>query len=151
MRDFRKPFDEDHTRCFTHNGSRFRDKNVLVYDRSGGKHLEKVGEEDLFEIIQSHRDSVDLKKILERCMMTGDVSALNQRQGIYTDTTTLPNNARDYHQILINAEAIYNGLVDDVKESLDFNSFLETFASPSALRSLIESRKAEKEVEANES
>lgn len=151
MSDFRKPFEQDRSRCFANHGSRFRDKNVLVYDRDGGRHLEKVGEEDLFEIIQSHRDSVDLKKILERCMMTGDVSALHQRQGIYTDTTALPNNARDYHQILINAEAIYNGLVDDVKSNLDFNSFLETFADPTALRKLVESRNVEKEEVINES
>lgn len=152
MDNFRKPFESYYKRCYSNSGSGVRDKMSVVISADGGKHLAKVGKEDFYSFIQSHRDSVDLQKILQRCMITGDVSALQQRQGAFIDATVYPTDNRQYHNILMNAEKIYDNLVSDLKKDLSFDAFLETFSDPTALRKLIESRKTEnKEVINNES
>ena len=72
---FRKPFDQDHRRFTSNPGRRFRDKMSPVVDSRGCRHLEKVGETDQYQMIQSYRDQVDLKQMIQRAMASGDYSA----------------------------------------------------------------------------
>ena len=58
------------------------------YDDNGHPYLEKVGEVNTYEKIQSYRDQCDVMAILSR-YAAGDESAL-ATPGYYIDTTKLP-------------------------------------------------------------
>ena len=120
------------------SGSRFRDKFAVVFTSRGGKHLEKVGDTNQYQMIQSHRDSCDLHKILERCMSTGDLSALQKMQGVFTDLTGYPADSRAFYDVMHKAKFIYEGLDTKVKSLYPtFDSFLENFAGEISTHTII--------------
>lgn len=130
VRTFRKPYVNHISRCFSGSGSRFVDKMSVVVDSRGNRSLEKVGETDQYEVIQSYRDSTDLKRILERVMQTGDVSLLQKAQGVYTDVTGFPCDSRVAHDLLSHAKFVYEGLDQRMKVLYStFEDFLEAFAT----------------------
>ena len=119
-------------------GSRFRDKMQLCYDPHGGRHLEKVGETDVYSLIQSYAEQVDLQKILERCMQTGDVSVLQRCQGVFTDTTGLPTDSRAAHDLIAHSRFVYEGLSAAQKIKYPtFDDFMEAFATPENIKVLV--------------
>lgn len=64
------------------------------YDENGHPYLEKVGEVNTYEKIQSYRDQCDVMAILSR-YAAGDESAL-ATPGYYIDTTKLPKTYTEY-------------------------------------------------------
>lgn len=130
VRKFSKPYDGLRQRCFSGVGSRFADKMCAVVDSRGNRHLEKVGETDIYQLIQSFRDSTDLQRILERVMQSGDVSLLQKAQGIYADITGLPCEPRVAHDLLNHAKFAYESLDQRMKVMYSsFDDFLEAFAT----------------------
>lgn len=124
------------------SGSRFRDKMHLVFDERGRRHLEKVGETDAYQLIQSYRDSCDLHKILERCMETGDVSALQRVQGVYSDITGYPCDSRAAHDLMVKSRLVYEGLSTKQKALYPtFDDFMDVFATPENIEAFIETMK----------
>ena len=71
-----------------------------VVDSHGCRHLEKVGETDQYEMIQSYRDQVDLKQMIQRAMASGDYSAF-EGQGSYGDFVGMPKDRRGLEYLLI--------------------------------------------------
>ena len=139
-RTLRSAFERDFQGFTCSSGSRFRDKFAVVYNSRGGKHLEKVGEANQYEMIQSHRDSCDLHKILERCMSTGDLSALQRMQGVFTDLTGYPADSRAFYDVMHKAKFIYEGLDTKVKSLYpSFDAFLENFANQQNISAFLES------------
>lgn len=119
-------------------GSRFRDKMCPVVGKRGGRHLEKVGETDQYAIIQSYKDSVDLQKMIERCMSTGDVSILQKAQGIFTDISGLPCDARAAHDLVAKSRLVFEVLTPQQKIKYPtFDDFLEAFASQDSIMKFI--------------
>lgn len=124
------------------SGSRLRDKMHLVFDERGRRHLEKVGETDAYQLIQSYRDSCDLHKILERCMETGDVSILQRVQGVYYDITGLPCDSRAAHDLMVKSKLVYEGLTAKQKALYPtFDDFMDVFATPENIEAFIETMK----------
>ena len=78
-----------HNRISSNPGSPVKVLYGGKYDANGRVVLEKKGEENLYDYIQSFRDSVDLNVILAR-FTNGDVEALNKAQGFYADVTDFP-------------------------------------------------------------
>lgn len=61
------------------------------YDENGRVVLTEKGQENIYDYIQSFKDSVDLNVLIAR-YNNGDVAALSKTQGVYMDVTEFPTN-----------------------------------------------------------
>lgn len=94
-------------RQFSEKGSRKMPVYKMKIDKdTGSRSLRKVGEDDIYSKIQSHKDSVDINYILSR-YARGDVSALSKIQGTYGDFTEMPTTLAELSQRVIDAENIF--------------------------------------------
>lgn len=124
-------------------GSRFRDKYRVFLNERGYKTIEKVGETDIQELINSYADSVDLHKILEKCMLTGDTSALQIVQGVYADLTGYPADSRVAHDLMLKSRLVYEGLPSAQRALYPtFDDFMEVFANADNIKAFVDSMKA---------
>lgn len=133
---FRTSFNRGSSRYFANHGVGVRAKNIVMVDDQGNKFLKKVGETDFYAYIQSFKESVDLKSIIERCALSGDDSALNRLTGSYGDYVGLPNNLRDLENLRGCAESAYDSLPDEVKLKYSLFDFLECFTDQDKFDSL---------------
>lgn len=78
-------------RKITNPGSPIKKTYGGSYDEDGRLVLTEKGQENIYEFIQSHKDSVDIHVLLKR-YQNGDVSALSKVQGMYMDITGFPTN-----------------------------------------------------------
>lgn len=126
-------------------GCRIKDKNTLVFDDRGNMKLEKVGEIDTYDLIQSYGPECDIEYLVKR-FERGDVECLNRRQGFYGDISTAPTNPADYRNSVIRMQGVF-----EADEKLfekyhgDFGKFLEDHQTFDAVSSLlgINSKKTE--------
>lgn len=100
------------------------------YDKSGALQLVQDGEHNLYEEIQSHRDSTDLSLILNR-YFNGDPTALSRVQGTYMDVTGLPDNIHEAMTLVDNARRDFDTLPPDIKQLFDndANQFLSSLGT----------------------
>lgn len=105
----------------TDPGERLITMYKLSYDDDGTKELVADGYKDIYEEIQSHADSVDIHKIVERCTMTGDMSELYKTEGFYGDLAMFPTTRAEALQMLAEAQNIWDKLPVDVKKKFDNN------------------------------
>lgn len=61
------------------------------YDENGRVVLTEKGQENIYDYIQSFKESVDLNVLIAR-YNNGDVAALSKAQGVYMDVTQFPTN-----------------------------------------------------------
>lgn len=90
----------------------------LEVDDKGVSDLVVKGKFDLYDFIQSHADSVDIHKILER-FENGDVDALNKYQGYYADITDAPKTFAEALNTVIKAKDLFNSLPLEVRAKFD--------------------------------
>lgn len=114
-----------HNRIASNPGSPVKVLYAGKYDANGRVVLEKKGEENLYDYIQSFRDSVDLNVILAR-FSNGDVEALNKAQGFYADVTDFPKNMADALNCINQAEEMFKALPLETRQKFDcsFEQFL---------------------------
>ena len=114
-----------HNRIAANPGSPVKVLYGGKYDANGRVVLEKKGEENLYDYIQSFRDSVDLNIILAR-FSNGDVEALNKAQGFYADVTDFPKNMADALNRINKAEEMFKALPLETRQKFDcsFEQFL---------------------------
>lgn len=114
-----------HNRIAANPGSPVKVLYGGKYDANGRVILEKKGEENLYDYIQSFRDSVDLNVILAR-FSNGDVEALNKAQGFYADVTDFPKNMADALNRINQAEEMFKALPLEIRQKFDcsFEQFL---------------------------
>lgn len=105
-------------RFFTESGDPIKPLYGLEVDKKGVTQLVEKGKYNLYDFIQSHKDSVDIHKILER-FQNGDVDALNKYQGYYGDITEAPKTFADALNAVIKAKDLFNSLPLDVREKFD--------------------------------
>lgn len=116
----------DHIDFICESGSRFVDIYHPVIDKETGHielELDKNQTKDLYAEIQSHKDSVDLHKIIER-YRAGDVNALQRVQGMYGDLSIVPRNIFEFKELEERISSGFDSLPVDVKQKFD-NSFLQ--------------------------
>lgn len=77
-------------------GDEMRKKYKLV-NRDGVRRAVDVGTEDIQGYIQSFRDTTSIESIIRR-LLGGDVSILHQREGLFGDFTSLPQNIHELHK-----------------------------------------------------
>lgn len=91
------------------------------YDEDGVLVLMQTGKRDVYDEIQSHKDSVDINVIMKR-FQSGDTAVLNRVQGIYADYTGFPKDYQGILNTVVDAEQIFAALPVDVKNHFG-NSF----------------------------
>lgn len=132
---FRSQFDS-HERRHAPSGSRFRETKQLVIDPDGNRRLEVTGTEDVYERIQSFKDECTIENIVRRAL-NGDPNALSKAQGVYCDTTLLPNDLISAHEAVSRAEAIYKALPAAKRQELgSFRDFISKFGTLEGIQSL---------------
>lgn len=108
---------------------------VLQSDAKGREVLECVGEFNLYDRIQSHKDSVNIHTILAR-FNNGDMSVLNARAVQYFDTTEMPDNLADAHRYVQNGHYLFERLPSEIKEK--FNNSFDEFVHAIGSKAFIE-------------
>lgn len=101
------------------------------YTDDGHMYLEKTGEEDIYDQIQSHAESCDIYSILRR-FANGDVAVLSKVQGTYGDFTQVPKTYAEMLNALNTAEAEFMRLPLDVRAKFD-HSFEHWLSSMDSL------------------
>lgn len=96
-------------RTVSNHGDRIHKLYSPVFDKDGIMHLEEAGTEDIYDMIQSHKDSVDIHLILKR-YSAGDFAALSRAQGMYGDFTQAPKTFAEALNALIGAENYFISL-----------------------------------------
>lgn len=127
---FRTQYD-DRDPVYQEPGSPIRTLYGPIFDKQGRMSLEEIGQENLYDYIQSHADSVDINVILKQ-FQQGDVSVLSRVQGAYGDFTQMPKSFAEALNTLIAAEQYFNSLPVDVRAQFDhnFNQFIASMDAP---------------------
>lgn len=136
MRKFRTQFDErPRYQCCT--GSRIKKLYAPRFDENGVMDLVEKGEENLYEYIQSHKDSVDINTLLRRYAQ-GDPDALSRVQAAYGDFTGLPSTYADLLNAVNDGKQYFESLPVDVRAqfSHSFSEFMASMDGPDFWRKL---------------
>lgn len=131
-------WDTQYTRCLCAErqvqcpGSRKHQLYRLEHDDAGALVLVPDGTEDRYAAIQSHRDSVDVNKILAR-YAAGEVDVLNKVQTFFADVTDIPTSRIEMINELRAGRAIFDGLDSRVRSAYgnSYEKFLFAMDSPS--------------------
>lgn len=130
MLKFRSQYD-DHERVYQSPGDPIKTLYGPIFDKQGRMELQEIGQENLYDYIQSHADSVDIHVILKQYEQ-GDVSVLSRVQGAYGDFTQMPKTFAEALNTLIAAEQYFNGLPVEVRAQFghNFNQFIASMDAP---------------------
>lgn len=102
-------------------GSRERIVYSPRYSDSGVLDLVVSGKENLYEYIQSHKESTDIHVLLNR-FANGETDVLSRVQGFYGDFSSMPKTYAEVLNAVIAGEEVFSRLPVEVKQKFD-NSF----------------------------
>ncbi|UPW41647.1 internal scaffolding protein [Peromfec virus RodF8_30] len=116
---------DDHSRVYQPVGSRLHTLYSPVFNKDGVMSLQETGQENLYDYIQSHADSVDIHVILKQ-FAAGDVSVLSRVQGAYGDFTQMPKTFAEALNTMIAAEQYFMSLPVETRAQFghNFNQFI---------------------------
>lgn len=97
------------------------------YDSDGVLDLVVTGKENLYEYIQSHKESTDIHVLLDR-FAAGETDVLQRMQGFYGDVTSMPKTYAEVLNAVIVGEETFSRLPVEVKQRFN-NSFAEWLAA----------------------
>lgn len=86
--------------------------------KDGNIELVESGKENTDDIIQSFEESTDINYLMTR-IAQGDLTALNQRNGIFGDFTGMPKTYAEVLQLHIDANRLFDSLPVEVKQKFD--------------------------------
>lgn len=112
-------------------GSRIRVVYSPRYSETGVLDLEVTGQENLYDYIQSHKDSTDIHVLLNR-FVNGEEDVLSRVQGFYADASNMPKTYAEVLNAVISGEEAFARLPIEVKQRFDnsFSVWLSSFDSP---------------------
>lgn len=87
----------------------------------GEEKLVETGKSDWYAYIQSHKDSVDIHKILERCAMLDDYSPLMRMPAQFMDVTQMPKNLAEAHTMIQDAKNFFEQMPIEIKQKYENN------------------------------
>lgn len=102
----------------TNPGSHFIDTYQEIIDKKGKLRLEKTGQSNVYERIQSNVESCKIENILHAVAM-GDLNALHQREATYCDSTTMPKTLRDAQDLVIRLKDEFYKMPLDVRKEFE--------------------------------
>lgn len=92
-----------------------------VIGDSGAIDLIQDGMINIYDQIQSHKDSCDVNLMIKR-FENGDLTALGTpRDPVYMDVTDMPKTYAELYQKVIDAKNEFNALPLDLREKFDFD------------------------------
>lgn len=91
------------------------------YTDDGVLDLVVTGQENLYDYIQSHKESTDIHVLLTR-FANGEQDVLSRMQGFYADVTSMPKTYAEVLNAVIVGEETFSRLPVDIKQRFD-NSF----------------------------
>ena len=112
-----------HDRVTQNPGSRIKQLYTAKVDRDGVLELCPSGTENIYDYIQSFKDSVDINVIVQR-FANGDVTALNKVQGNYGDFTEFPKTYAEMLNVVIAGREYFDSLPVETKAKFH-HSFAE--------------------------
>lgn len=132
---FRTQYDRQRVTC--QPGSRIHKTYGGHYDEKGRIVLEEIGQVNLYDEIQSHKDSVDIHVLMKR-YQNGDVDALSQRQGFFGDVLDFPTTYAEALNHMNEMERQFMSLPLEVREKFghSFSEFLASSDQPDFLEKL---------------
>lgn len=122
-----KPYEDEKPAALPNEpGNRFEPEYKERYDDRGQPYLEKVGEVDTYEKIQSYKDECDVTAILSR-YAAGDESVL-AKPGWYIDTSRLPQTYTEYMNLMNEKREEFNQLPLSIRQAfgMNFESWMAT-------------------------
>ncbi|QCS36240.1 minor capsid protein [Capybara microvirus Cap1_SP_168] len=118
----------------TNPGTEFRNDYQAHYDEDGVLVTVKVGETNIYQMIQSYADSVDIHILLEQ-FGSGYAEALNRFEGFYADISELPDNYVGMLNTIETTRSYFDKLPADIRSKFnnDFSQFLVASQQPDFL------------------
>lgn len=104
-------------------------------NENGQKNLVKIGEKNVYAMIQEDAESVKIENILHAVAM-GDLAALKQRETTYCDTTTMPSNLMEAQNIILKAKDEFYKMPLDVRK--EFKNDPDVYVSEMGTKEFIE-------------
>lgn len=104
----------NHSRRSCPSGGHRQPVYKRLRDPLGCAYLEKVGETDTQDLIDSYRDETDINRIVRR-YTAGDTSVLARVQGVYFDATGAPSNLTTAFETVNLAKDYFNQLPASVQ------------------------------------
>lgn len=102
----------------TPEGTRYRNTYQECLDDLGRLSLEKVGQTNVYEMIQADYEESTIEHILHAAAM-GDLAALKQRDAQYVDATTMPKSLREAQDLVIRLRDEFYTLPLEVRKEFD--------------------------------
>ena len=120
--------DHDHVYCEPGSGIKI-EYQLRIIDNN--EDLVETGKSNLYDYIQSHADSVDITKILERCALLDDYSLLNRLPAQFMDVTDMPKNLAECYSYVQDAKNFFERMPTEIKAKYDQNflSFISDIGS----------------------
>lgn len=113
----------DHVRITVPSGDGYTQEYEYKLNEKGQKQLVPAGKTNTLEYIQQFKDEVSIDNILAR-VAVGDMSVFRP-DGIYQDTTQIPNNLNDARKVMLELENYWKTLPQETRSK--FGNSLETF------------------------
>lgn len=111
---------EEHERVYTDPGSPIKiEYQLRIIDNH--EEIVETGKSNLYEYIQSHADSVDITKILERCALIDDYSLLNRMPAQFLDVTEMPKSLAEAFAQVQDAKNFFDRMPMEIKEKYNQN------------------------------
>lgn len=101
----------------------------------GKKELVKIGEKDVYAMIQEDLEGTKIENILHAVAM-GDLSALNQRETMYIDSTTMPKSLMEAQNIVVKLKDEFYKLPLEVRK--EFNNSPELYVDQMGTKEFLE-------------
>lgn len=140
MMKFRTQFDQ-RERVPANAGTREHTLYIAQFDEYGNHTLVESGKENLYDYIQSHKESVDIHVIMER-FARGDVQALQRRQAMFGDFTDFPTTYAGMLNAVQAGEQHFMSLPLEVRQRFD-NNFAKWLAAMDDMPSFLQKMSVE--------
>lgn len=114
------PYSRSRERSSTVVGSQFVPTYKLTILNDGTHDFKETGKINIYEKIQSHRESVDLALMIKRYEQ-GDDTALDRVRGFYADTLGMPTTLAETLQRLEDSKALFASLPPDMRDEFNHN------------------------------
>lgn len=116
---FRTQYTES-IRVITNPGSPEKTIYGSKLDKNGDIVLFVKGKENIYDLIQSNADSVDINIMLKK-FVAGDTNALNNKEAMYMDITSMPESRFEAINMINNAKWSFEELPVEIKQKFDNN------------------------------
>lgn len=125
-------------RHYSRHGSRMKKLYQPSFDDNGDFKLVETGEANLYDEIQSYKDSVDINVLLRK-YQEGDIHALERVQGVYGDFSNMPTTYSGMLNSMLQSRNIFDSLPVEIRARFDhsFEQFISAMDDPALFNRLV--------------